>query len=496
MSADLISPDEPAPNPVPSPAPGTAAGAAGESATAVLSAHAAGLSTEDIDPGTTAQARRLILDTVGVLLAASQDDAIRLLANSPLVTGLSGSDGSAGPDGPGGGATIIGHRRRTSAEQAAFINGVAGHHIELDDSHSPTQSHPGSVLVPAALAAAELRPGATGADVLAAIVAGYDVIGRFTDAANVASIYDRGFHPSSVSGSIGAAATAGRVLGLDATQMRIAIGFGASQSCGLLTWEDDPTHASKSFQTGVAARNGLQAALVAAAGYPGALDALSGRYNAVRAFGGGTTDLSRLTDGLGTRFSINETELKRYSSCRQTHAAIDALLDIVQNEHIDPGDIRSVSVELARSSPRWVDGNPLWTHNIQFVMALAAFEGAVLPHHFTAKWTQNEAVLDLASRISVTGNDELEAAFPAAKGAIVRVTTAADLTERSVPLPLGHPRNPMSDEQIEDKFSRLAGSVLAADPLRALRTALAGIERLPDLRGVLALLSGQAGGDA
>jgi 2-methylcitrate dehydratase PrpD len=444
--------------------------------TGALAQHAAGLDLTAVPEDVARHGRRLFTDTVGVLIAASQTAPVTLLAGSPVFAGERGR------------STVIGHSRDQPVDRAAFINGVSGHHIELDDSHSPSQTHPGAVLVPATLAAAELS-GASGADVLAGFLAGYDVIGRFCSAADVESIYERGFHPTSVAGTLAAAAAAGRVLRLGPDAMTVALGLAASQSCGLLTWEDDSTHLAKSFQTGVAARNGVHAAMVAWAGYGGAMDALGGRYNATRAFGGQFGDPSLIDRDLGTRFDIMATELKRHASCRQTHAAVDAMLLLLEDTRLPTASIERVEIELARSSTKWVGGNPLWTHNVEFVVSLAAHEGQVLPGHFEKRWTENPAIRSLAGRTTVLGNEDLESRFPAAKGAIVRIWTAHGMHERTVHHPLGHPDNPMSDEQLRAKFDALASNLLTPDRSALLHARLESLDTLSDVESLLELLT-------
>lgn len=252
----------------------------GTDATGVLARHSVEMVAEGLPADVVQQARIVLADTIGVLLAASQRHAVStaLLAMSP----------SAGP------STVVGHGT-AAPEVAAFINGIGGHDIELDDSHSPSRTHPAAVVIPAAMAAAELAARAASfGDLLAGVVAGYDVQSRVSKAIGRSTQYDRGFHPSAVCGAIGAAAAAGRVLGLDVEQMRSAIGLAASQSSGLLTYADDPFHMAKSFQTGTASRNGVTAAVFARAGYRAAPDVLTGRNTMLRPFGGEGVEPARL----------------------------------------------------------------------------------------------------------------------------------------------------------------------------------------------------------
>lgn len=431
-----------------------------ETATDVLSRHAASLRTADLPVDVVAVSRTVLTDTLGVMLAASTQPAVRTAA---AVMPLADPDGS----------TVVGHATRLPAPAAAFVNGIGGHDIELDDSHSPSRTHAAAVIVAAALAAAEASAQVTGDDLLAGLVAGYDVQVRVSKAMGVQRQFDRGFHPTAVCGAIGAAVAAARVLSLSAERTRTAIGLAASQSSGLMTFEEDASHMVKSFQTGTAARNGVYAALFARAGFQAAPDVLTGRHNMLVPFGGPSPDTDRLVDALGVRYDITETSLKRHACCGQTHAAVDAMLAVQAEHGIQWADITGVEVQLAHNAVEMVDGNPLWTHNIQYVLALAAYQGAVRPEHFTAEWTANREILDLVARVQVRGDDLLQSRFPAKKGAILTVRTADRVVTKECPMPVGNPDIPLGQPEICDKFCGLAGTVLPSAQVTELWALLA-----------------------
>jgi 2-methylcitrate dehydratase PrpD len=363
----------------------------------------------------------------------------------------------------GGACTVVGHGRVAPAEVAAFLNGIGGHDIELDDSHSPSRTHPAAVIVAAALAAVEHVGEASLGDLLDGIVAGYEVQARVSKAMGRNEQYDRGFHPSAVCGAIGAAAAAGRILGLSVDEMRSCIGLAASQSSGLLSYADDPYHMQKSFQTGVAARNGVTAALFAKAGYKAAPNVLAGEHDVLRPFGGPAADPSKLTVGLGTHFEIGQTSLKRHASCNLTHAAVDALLLLMANPAITAQSIQHIHIELPFKGAQRVDGNMLWTHNIQYVVAIAAFERHVALEHFTPEWTGNAEVQALAARVTVEGSVELDERFPEQKGARLTVTTADGEFVQQVDSPRGSPREPLTDAELKQKFEFLTGVAMSPE---------------------------------
>jgi len=427
-------------------------------ATGQLAAWALELDLARVPPDVVAHTRIVLADTLGVLLMASTRHAVRTAIE---VLPLDGTDRG----------TVVGHGRGARPEIAAFINGIGGHDIELDDSHGPSLSHPAAVIVPAALAAAEAA-GASYGEVLVGIIAGYDVQARVSQAIGTSALHHRGFHPSSVCGSIGAAITAGRIVGLSIDEMRSCIGLAASQSSGLTTYYDDPYHMSKSFQTGIAARNGVTAALFAQCGFGAAPDVLTGPHDMIRPFGAANADPSKLVADLDVRYEITRTNLKRHACCNQTHAAVDALLDLMEEFGFGAGDIGSIDVQLSHDAVPGIDRNALWTHNIQYVLALTAHERFVGLDHFTPAWTSNPSITELSNRVTVRGNDELQTQFPAKKGAIVTVVTPAGRFEKLCEGPRGSPVRPLAPREIQDKFLRLAGAVLAPDAAGALWTAV------------------------
>lgn len=429
-------------------------------ATTTLAEYSAELNAATLTADVVDHARRVVADTIGVLLSASQRKAVTT-AMAVLSTG-------SGP------CTVIGHRRGASAIDAAFLNGIGAHDIELDDSHSPSRTHPAATVIPAALAAADDNPAATYGDLLAGVIAGYDVQCRISKAIGRNAQYDRGFHPSAVCGVFGAGAAAGRILGLEIDRMRCCIGMAASQSSGLLTYADDPFHMAKSFQTGMAARNGVTAAKFAAAGYRAAPDVLTGPQNALSPFGGDAVDTDALTAGLGTDYAIATTSLKRHACCGLTHSSVDAMLLLLERQEVDFESIRHITIQLPHKAIPRIDGNALWSHNVQYVVALAAHQGRVTLEHFTEEWTTRPDIRELASRVTVRPSEDLDANFPEQKGAIVTVSTAAGEFVQRVDAPRGSPGHPLSEGELHEKFRYLAAAVLDAESAATLWSGLIG----------------------
>jgi 2-methylcitrate dehydratase PrpD len=423
-----------------------------------------GLSLSDVPVAVLERAGLVLTDTCGSLLGGSHTPAVR--------RALSAQAHNAGP------CLVVGHPQRLSPEAAALVNGIGAHEPGIDDFSASSRTHPGAIVTPAALAVAELASESTGGDLLVGILAGYDVTARLSKAMGVIGQFQRGFHPASVCGSVGAAAAAGRVLRLSSDEMVSCLALAAGQASGLLAWEDDVTHTLKSFQMGTAARAGVAAALLAQAGYPAKADVFTGRHNLLAAY----SEIQRpeeLLDGLGERFELLETSLKRHASCGQNHSSIDALLAMQESDGLRADNILQIDVDLPHDAVRAVDGTPLLTHNIQYVLSVAATQGRVGVEHFAPPWTTKQEIRELARRVKVHGNDELQQHFPAKQGAEVTVTTASGKLTRRVPAPLGNPDDPLTAGQVWSKFLAMSEGVMSIAAAERLRAAVDALSEAP-----------------
>jgi 2-methylcitrate dehydratase PrpD len=278
--------------------------------------------------------------------------------------------------------------------------------------------------------------------------------------------------------------------------MRACISLAVNQCSGLLTYYDDPSHMAKSFQTGMAARNGVTAALFARQGYRAAPDPFGGRHSMVPSFGGSPDRVAELAAELGERFEICATTFKRHASCALTHASVDALLALLADGAIAAGDIERIEVRLPHSSCAAIDGNPLWTHNIQHVLAVAAVERRVGVEHFGPRWTGDAAVRELAARVSVEGSDELEARFPAHNGAVVTLVTPAGAFDSRREAPRGSPGDPLTESELRDKLLALAGPVVGGDGAGELWDACMTIPAGDGIDRLVTALAARPGGAA
>ncbi|MEO7391248.1 MAG: MmgE/PrpD family protein, partial [Ramlibacter sp.] len=294
--------------------------------TADLARFAADVRFEDIPAPVVRKAEDLWVDWVGSTLAGKGSRPVESIARFASAMGPA--------DGP---SEMLARRTHTSPYLAALSNAAASHVAEQDDVHNGSVFHPATVVFPVALAVAQAI-GAGGARMLAAAVAGYEVgirVGEFLGRSHY-----KVFHTTGTAGTLAAAATAGQLLGLDAQRMQHAFGSAGTQSAGL--WEFLRTGAdSKQLHTAHAAAAGLMSAYLARDGFTGAAQILEGPQGLASGMSS-DADPSRLVDGLGSRWATVETSFKFHASCRHTHPAADALLQVIREHRLQPGDIARV----------------------------------------------------------------------------------------------------------------------------------------------------------
>jgi 2-methylcitrate dehydratase PrpD len=446
----------------------------GLGATQLLADYAAGLDAAALGEQRVAATRRLLLDACGAMLAGATSETVT--AACALYRRDTASAQGA----------VVAHGAGFGSEHAALLNGMSAHECGIDDFHAPSRTHPGAAVVPAVLAAAEVAR-AGWSDASAAIAAGYDVTSRISLAVGVNGLFERGFHPGAVCGALGAAAGAGRVLKLTPPQLLGALCLAASQASGLLTWEDDTTHVIKSFQLGTSARAGLTAALFAAHGLLPQVDVLTGRHSLLRAVGG-QVDPAAFAD-LGEHYTIEEMTLKRHAGCGQLHAAIDAVTAIRDEEAVRPEQIDRIDVYLANDALAATDHTPLLTHNLQYVVSVAATTGTVLPEHFGPAWTASPAVRDLAGRVVGHADPELQQRFPEYQSAIVVMQTPRGAIRRDVAMPLGGPGTPLGDAALRAKVAAMAGQVVSGASVDAVLAAVGTDAGGPDVTALISALA-------
>lgn len=426
------------------------------------------------------QSKIVLLDTVGVLLAASSPKYAASKAIVKLTRQLGGKRE----------ATVVGNSLRSSCVNAALANGTMADNIELDDSHPKSAAHVAAIIVPSALAVGE-REKVDGKTLITSIVIGYDIDVRVILGLNPSSLYKRGFHPSSVGGYFGSMATAGKILGLHRDKLIKGFGLAGSQASGLMAWETDPTQMPKSFQMGLAARGGILAALLAQSGFSGPNAIFEGKYGVLGAFSD-EYKLEELTDELGKRFEITLTGLKQYACCKFLHASLDSFLWIVNKYDLRPEDIFEITVRIPKPGAPIIDNNELLSHNAQYILAVAAVDRNVLVDHIYRDRRTDPKVLNLAKRVKVVGDLELAKVFPGffSEPAVVEVVTkdGRSLIQRT-DYPKGDPGNPMSQKEVEEKFKSIVAKVIDEEKAQKIIELINGIENIKNVTTLCRLLS-------
>jgi len=411
-----------------------------------LAAFAASLDVEAIPPAVLDRAEDLMIDWLGSALAGKGARPVESIARFAERMGPS--------DGP---SEVLIHRRGSSPLVAAIANAAASHVAEQDDLHNSSVLHPATVVFPPALAVAQ-SIGAGGSELLAAVVAGYEVgvrVGEFLGRSHY-----RIFHTTGTAGTLAAAAAVGRLLRLDAGQMAHAFGSAGTQAAGL--WEFLREAAdSKQLHTAHAASAGLTAAYLAADGFTGARRIFEGAQGMGAAFSR-DADPARLVDRLGERWALAETSFKFHASCRHTHPAADALLHAMRTNGLVAADIESVTAHVHQGAIDVLGPvvDPQTVHQSKFsmgtVLGLVAIRGSAALADFDAHWRDADVVA-FRDRVAMALDADVDAAYPARWIGKVALRTRDGRTFAArVDEPKGDPGNPLDRAEIEGKAERLA----------------------------------------
>ena len=445
-----------------------------------LATFAARLRFEDIPAPVIKRAEDLFLDWFGSALAGKTGRPVQVI------------ESFARQMGPQDGASeVLIARRRTTPLFAAMVNAASSHFAEQDDVHNGSVFHPAAVVFPAALAVAQAI-GAGGRDLLAASVAGYEVgirVGEFLGRSHY-----KIFHTTGTAGTLAAAAAAGHLLGLNPEQMLHAFGSAGTQAAGLWEFLRDAAD-SKQLHTAHAAAGGLTAAYLAQGGFTGASRILEGAQGMAAGMSR-DADPARLTDRLGQRWTLAETSFKFHASCRHTHPAADALLQVVNAHALRPQDIVGVTARVHQGAIDVLGPvvDPRTVHQAKFSMGtvlglIAEFGNAGLQEF--ESFYNDPRIAAFRNKVEMVLDEEVDRAYPARWIGKVTVHTADGRTlEGRVDEPKGDPGNTLSREELEDKALRLAGFADAASPAE-MRAAFARIWALADAERVGFLLSGQ-----
>lgn len=357
-------------------------------------------------------------------------------------------------------ATVIGIESGSNAQFAALANGTLAHALDVDDGHRSAAGHPGSAVIPAALAVAE-KNDASGQELITAIVAGYE--GMVTTAKAVQTSHrERGFHATATCGCFGAAAAVSSLLDLDTTETAHALGLAGTQAGGLFEFLEKGSMA-KRFHPGRAAHAGILAGELAATGFDGPDTIIEGRDGFAKAF----TDEYDLEpfEHLGDPFSVTENYLKPFPCCRHIHGPIEAI-QAIREEGVTAADVESIRVETygtaSHHDKRAVENLLDTQMSIPYGVAVALVTGEAKLDQFEPSNVENPEISDLIEKVEVAKTDEMESMYPETRPARVTATLqSGDRYEELVKYPLGAAEKPLSRDRIEEKFHDIASGALA-----------------------------------
>ena len=415
--------------------------------TRALAEFAAALRYENIPSNVIEGAKDLFVDWMGSALAGR--GARPVVAFEQFAAEMGPSDGPA---------EILTSARGTSPLFAALINGAASHVVEQDDVHNGSVFHPGTVVFPAVLGVAQAQ-GASGRELLVAAIAGYEVgirVGEFLGRSHY-----KIFHTTGTAGTLASAAAVAKLLHLDADATQHALGSAGTQAAGLWEFLRDAAD-SKQLHTAKAAADGLLAAYVARSGVTGAQRILEGTQGLAAGMSS-DADPSKLVDGLGSRWATIETSYKLHASCRHTHPAADALLSLMQREHLSHDQIASVTARVHQGAIDVLGRvtEPTSVHQAKFsmgtVLGLIAVRGNAGLDEFERDALDDARVLAFRRRVRMVFDPEVDAEYPRRWIGKVEVETTDGRTlSARVDVPKGDPGNSLSRAELEEKAVRLA----------------------------------------
>lgn len=385
-------------------------------------------------------------------------------------------------------ASILTTGIRTSAINAALVNGMFAHADETDDFEPVTKAHPGCAVVPSALAMGE-RGGCSGQELLRAVALGYDLCCRWLLALGPNHV--RATHRSAegVSSTIGAAAAAASMARLDEKGMRHALSYAVQQVSGVWSWERDLEHVEKAFDfAGMGARNGVTAALMVHLGFTGVEDVLEGEHNALQAHSTEPHPEEMALD-LGTRYYVTETAIKTFSVGYPIQAALDAFLSLRREHSITPDSMDRIIATLPEDGARIVDNRSMPDVNLQYLIAVALIDGTVsFDASHSYERMKDAQVLAVKQRVALVADRALmDPAAPRSARVEVRLRDGRSVSRFTRHAP-GTKENPLDTAGVNAKAQSLIGPVLGARRTAAVIERVNGLDSLARVRELVALL--------
>ncbi|MGE5678456.1 MAG: MmgE/PrpD family protein [Pseudomonadota bacterium] len=426
------------------------------------------LDEKNVPEAALTEADLCVLDTMGAAIGGYEHPLLEQVAETYL--GIAGQNKSS---------SLWGRNRQTSLQTAIFLNAMAAHMLELDDVHTRSKTHIGTVVIPAAWGMAEYLQ-SSGREFLMAVLAGYEAEARIGMAMGVSSHRNRGWHATSTAGTFGAAAACGKLLGLDEDQMVSALGMAGTQSFGLWAFLGDGA-SSKGLHPARAAVSGCEAALLAKSGMTGPEHILTAEDGGLLAAVSDEYDVRKVCAGLGREWEILAVDKKPYPCCRSAHCAIDAAIALRSRGKIVIEEIESIKVDTyavgykqcGMSAGCRSPKNPLEAKfSTPYAVAVALLDGVINLSSFDEVHVNNESVRKLLQLVEVRADEAFTLRYPEHWGCRLTICNkdGSMLTEE-IPDASGSVQNPLNIEQTKEKAWGLMHSI----PEKERREAIARI---------------------
>jgi 2-methylcitrate dehydratase PrpD len=440
-----------------------------------------GLKLETLPPDIVQRAKGVLLDSLGCTLFGSLQPWSKIIAEEILA------------ESPRGRSTIVGRTQTVAAPAAALCNGTATHGFELDDLLDEAIVHPGAIIVPAAIAAAE-SVNAPGAKLLLGIVAGYEVLNRVGLAAGTEPAH-RGFHKTTIIGPVGAAVAAGVILDLSTEQLMAATGLACSTSSGIKSFAAGTGGGMmKRMHAGRAAESGVRMAQLAARDFTGPPTAIDGKFGLLEVYGGKTARPELLTEGLGKDWAMTSIFVKVYPCCSWIQGAVQQLVALRGPKPLRPEEIKQVRIGVSAYAAK-NNGEPAPVdimgaqYSFPYCAALALAGDPTDPGMYLEKEIGNAERRALARRVELYTDDQMEAAYPKHYGSRIELVLASGERRTSFVLdPHGFPADPVTDPERIEKFTRLASKVKPAARVADIAAAVQRVEKLSSVRELMELV--------
>ncbi len=440
-----------------------------------------GLSLETVPAKIVDSAKWCVLDSLGCAIFGSQQPWAKIMAEEMLAERSRGR------------SSIVGRSQTLAAPAAALCNGTATHGFELDDFIDEGTVHPGAVIVPAVLAAAE-SVDAPGSRFLLGIIAGYEMMNRVGTAIGVEPSR-RGHHQTALAGPVGAAVAAGVVLKSNPEQLLTAVGLACSTASGTKSFAAGTGGGMmKRMHAGRAAEAGVRMAQLASRGFTSPPTALDGRFGLLEVFSGQSARPEQLSVDLGKRWALESVYVKVYSCCAWIQSAVQQLVAMRGPKPLKPQEVKKLRIGVssysAKNNAAVAPPDTMGAqYSLPYCAALAATANPADPAMFALDAVNDPSRRELARRVEIVVDPEMEAAYPRHFGARVELELAnGERHASSVLDPHGMPVDPCTEPERLEKFTRLASFVTLSATVTEIIGKVHGVEKLKSVHELTVLL--------